>query len=61
MTLTLSCFLVAIRDEPGPGGVVVSGDALQSLRPHGFLFVNSLGVRHHRVQDAVPAQRCQPR
>ncbi len=41
------CLSVAICDEPGPGGVVVSGDALWSLRVHGFLSVYSLGVCHH--------------
>lgn len=39
----------AIGDEPGPGGFVVSGDALRSLQAHGFLSVYSLGVCHHRV------------
>lgn len=55
-----SCFSVAICDESGSGGVVVSGDALWSLQAHGILPVDSLGVRHHRLQNALPAQRCQP-
>lgn len=40
---------VAIIDEPGPGGAVVPGDALQHLQAHDFLSVNSLGLCHHRV------------
>lgn len=56
----LLCCSVAIRDEPGPGGIVVSGDALWSLQAHGLMSVYTLGVCHHRVQDAVPAQRGQP-
>ena len=50
----------ALGDEPGPGGALVSGHALLALRAHGLLSVHSLGVCHHHVQDAVPAQCGQP-
>lgn len=43
------CLSEAVCDEPGLGGVVVSGDALQSLQAHGILSFYSLGVCHHRV------------
>lgn len=44
-----SLLFVAVCDEPGPGDLVVSGNALQSLQAHGLLPVYSVGVRHHRV------------
>lgn len=40
---------VAICDEPGIGGFVVSGNALSSLQVHGFLSVYNMGVCHHRM------------
>lgn len=39
----------AVPDEPGPGGAVVSGHALQRLQAHDLLSVYRLGLRHHRV------------
>lgn len=55
-----SCSCAAVGDEPGPGGAVVPGHALRSLPAHGLLPVHAVGVCHHRVQDAVPAECGQP-
>lgn len=41
------CVLTAISDEPGPGGVVVTGHAVWPLQAHGLLSVYRLGVCHH--------------
>ena len=45
----VSVFVVAICDESGPGGVVVSSNAIRSLQAHGLLSVYCLGVCHHSV------------
>lgn len=55
------CHCVAICDELGVGGTVVIRAALHPFQTHGLLSVHHLGLRHHRLQDAVPAQRRQTR
>lgn len=59
--MCLCCLSEGVCDESGPGGAVVAGHALLPLQAHGILPVYGLGVRHHHLQDAVPAERGQPR
>lgn len=50
----------AICDEPGAGGAVEFRHALRPFQSHGLLSLHHLGLCHHRLQDAVPAQCRQP-
>lgn len=59
--ICVCCLSEAVCDESGAGGAVVAGHALLPLQAHGVLPVYRLGVRHHHLQDAVPAERGQPR
>lgn len=60
----LSCFppsFIAICNELGPGGAVEFCHALRPFQSNGLLSLHHLGLCHHRLQDAVPAQCRQPR
>lgn len=59
----LSCAppsFIAICNELGPGVALEFCHALRPFQSNGLLSLHHLGLCHHRLQDAVPAQCSQP-